>query len=114
MEYINYIFAQAEVAEITETATGSSSQQWIILLLIFAGMWFLLIAPQRKREKQRRQMLSEIKTDDDVVTIGGIYGTVTNIKESTYIIKIADNVKIEILKSAVSDNLSRKAEAKKN
>jgi len=69
------------------------------MLLIF---YFLLIRPQQKRQKETRKMIAAIKTGDRVLTTAGIYGTVAGIKDNTLILKIADNVKVEILKSAVT------------
>ena len=107
MQYF-YLFAQAaQSGSAAQTQGAGSSSQWLFLILLFVGMWFLLIAPQRKREKQRRKMLAETKVGDEVVTIGGIYGTITNKSEKTYTLKIADNTKIEILIAAVNENLTQ-------
>jgi preprotein translocase subunit YajC len=69
------------------------------IILIF---YFLLIRPQNKKRKETEKMLSALKKGDKVVTIGGIHGTVQNVKESTVLLKVDDNVKIEFLRSAVS------------
>lgn len=69
------------------------------MLLIF---YFLLIRPQQKRQKQTQQMVAGLKNGDHVVTSAGIYGTISGVKDNTFMVKIADNVKIEILKSAVT------------
>ena len=73
-------------------------------------MYFLMIAPQRKRQKQHEQMLSALESGDEVITIGGIYGKITNKTEKTFILKVADNTKIEILKTAVSQKVPAKSE----
>jgi len=69
------------------------------MLLIF---YFLLIRPQQKRQKETQKMIGALKTGDRVVTSSGIFATVSGVKDTTLIIKIADNVKIEVLKSAVT------------
>lgn len=69
---------------------------------LFALLWFLLIRPQQKRQKQHQEMIRNLKVNDDVITIGGIYGTIVKIKEDSLILRVADNVRIEILKNAVS------------
>ena len=69
------------------------------IILIF---YFLLIRPQNKKRKETEKMLSALKKGDKVVTIGGIHGTVQNVKESTVLLKVDENVKIEFLRSAVS------------
>ena len=68
-------------------------------------MWFLIIAPQRKRQKAHEKMLSELKTGDDIITSGGIYGTITNVKDDRFVVKIADGVKIELTKQSVGNKI---------
>lgn len=70
----------------------------IIIMLIF---YFMLIRPQQRKEKERRKMIDEIKSGDRIIFSGGILGTVTNLKEAILVVKIADNVKIEVAKSSV-------------
>jgi preprotein translocase subunit YajC len=70
-------------------------------LIIFI-FYFLIIRPQNKKRKDTERMLSAIKKGDKVVTIGGIHGTVQSVKETTVIIKVDDNVKLEFLRTAVS------------
>ncbi len=69
------------------------------MLLIF---YFLLIRPQQKRQKATQKMITALKNGDKVLTSSGIYGTISGTKDDSFILKIADNVKIEILKSAVT------------
>ena len=85
-------------------ATGSAEifSQFLPLILLFAGMWFLLIGPQRKRQKAHEAMLKELKSGDIIVTSGGIFGTITNVKEDRLILRVADNTKIELAKNFVS------------
>ncbi len=71
-------------------------------IVIFAAMYFLIIAPQRKKQKQHQKMITELKSGADVVTSGGIYGTITNVKEDRFVLKIAENTKIEVSKAAVA------------
>jgi preprotein translocase subunit YajC len=72
------------------------------LIIIFAIFYFMIIKPQRIREKQHQKMLSELTKNDEVVTTGGIHGVITNVKEKTVILKIDDNVKIELEKSCIA------------
>ena len=76
-------------------------------ILIFAAMWFLLIAPQRKKQKKHDEMIKALEPGTDVVTIGGVYGTITSVKDDRFILKIADNVKIEVTKASVADKVER-------
>ena len=85
---------------------GGGFAQFIPILLLFAGMWFLIIAPQRKRQKQHDIMITELQTGDDILTSGGIYGTITNVKDDRFIVRIADNTKIEISRSSIGSKLS--------
>lgn len=77
------------------------------MVLIFAIMYFLIFRPQAKKQKQQQAMIEAIKKGDKVVTAGGIYGTVAGIKEKekTLIVKIAENVKIEVTKSSIAKKL---------
>ncbi len=71
------------------------------LILIFAIFYFLLIRPQKAKEKEHQKMLKNLSKNDEVVTSGGIHGTIVNVKDKTVILRIDDNVKMEIEKSAV-------------
>jgi preprotein translocase subunit YajC len=75
-----------------------------LLPFLFMGVlfYFLLIRPQQKRQKQHQQLLANLKTGDKVVTSSGIHGLIANVKETTFLLKIADNVKIEIDKGSIS------------
>src|SRR5438132_4337913 len=75
------------------------------MTLIFVMMYFLLIRPQKKRQTEQQRLVSALKTGDRVVTNAGIHGLISNVKESTVIVKVADNVKIEMDKSAISNVL---------
>ena len=88
------------------TGGGSGLGQFLPIILLFVGMWFLIIAPQRKRQKAHDKMLSELQTGDDIVTSGGIYGTITNVKEDRFVVRIADNTKIELGKGFVANKVA--------
>ncbi len=72
------------------------------LALIFIIFYFLLIRPQKQKEKEHQKMLSAVAKNDEIVTMGGIHGTVVNVKEKTLILRIDENVKMEIDKSSVA------------
>jgi preprotein translocase, YajC subunit len=73
------------------------------MICIGVIFYFLIIRPQSKRQKELAAMVSALKTGDKVVTSGGIHGIIANVKEgNTLILKIADNVKIEVDKSAIA------------
>jgi preprotein translocase subunit YajC len=71
-------------------------------ILIFLVFYFLLIAPARKKQKRHSEMLDNLKNGDRVVTNGGIYGTVVGLGDGVVQLRIADQVKIEVAKSAVA------------
>jgi len=75
--------------------------QFMPLIIIAVLFYFLLIRPQQKKQKEHQKLVSSLKTGDKVVTSAGIHGIVTNVKESTISLKIADNVKIEMDRAAV-------------
>jgi len=62
----------------------------------------VMIRPQKKRQEQQQKLMAGLKTGDRVVTNGGIHGLIANVKENTVLVKVADNVKIEMEKSAVT------------
>jgi len=80
--------------------------------LIFIGVifYFLLIRPQQKQRKEQQKLIESIKTGDKVVTSAGIHGMISNVKERTVLLKVADNVKIEIDKTSVAAVLDRSAQ----
>ena len=82
-------------------AQGSGLSMWIMLALIFVVMWFFMIRPQRKQQKEIQAFRDGLKKGDKVVTIGGIYGTVCEIKESNVLIEVDNNVKIRVSKQAL-------------
>lgn len=69
--------------------------------VFFGIIYFIIIRPNNKQQKERRRMLDSVQVKDKVITIGGIHGTVTKVNEDTVIIKVAHNVEIEFLRSAV-------------
>jgi len=77
------------------------------MILIFGIFYFMLIRPQQRKEKERRQMISDVKSGDRVVFSGGILGTVTNVKDGVFVVKIADNVKIEVARGGVNRVLQK-------
>ena len=68
-------------------------------------MYFVMFRPQKKRQQEQQRLISALKTGDRVVTNAGIHGLIANVKETTVMLKVADNVKIEVEKSAVTNVL---------
>jgi preprotein translocase subunit YajC len=99
------VLSQATAQAEAQPQQGGGSSMLLFVVLMFAAMYFLMIAPQRKRQKQHQKMLSELKTGDKVLTIGGMIGTISNVKEKTFIVKLGDNNKVEFIKSAIQDKI---------
>ncbi|HXK60852.1 MAG TPA: preprotein translocase subunit YajC [Acidobacteriota bacterium] len=72
------------------------------ILLIFVIFYLLIYRPMRKRQRLHEEMIANLKNGDKVITSGGIYGTIAGLKEHTVVLKVADTVKIEVAKNAVS------------
>jgi len=103
---------------LTATTTGGMASPLIMMVLMFVIFYFMLIRPENKRKKEAEQMRSSVRTGDKIITIGGIVGTVVNVKENRIVIETgADQVRIELEKWAISSNETAseaaKAEAKK-
>ena len=89
---------------------GSQWSMWIMLALIFVVMWFFMIRPQRKQQKELQNFRDSLKKGDKVVTIGGIYGTVCEIKEGSVLIEVDNNVKIRVSKQALVKDFTENAQ----
>ncbi|GEM_PF-190047 len=108
--------AAAEAAN--EAAQTAPKQQpwvmWAMLIGIFVIMWFFMIRPQRKAQKEQQAFLNAIEKGTKVVTAGGIYGVVAEVKENTLIIEVDNGVKIKVSKASVQrDPADMPAPAKK-
>ena len=73
----------------------------LYIVALFGLLYFLMIRPQQQRQKKHQDLIKGLKVNDKVVTAGGIYGTVVKTKEDTLILRVADNVRVEILKTAI-------------
>jgi preprotein translocase subunit YajC len=92
---------------LAQAAPGAPEQppvlfQFLPLIIIAVLFYFLLIRPQQKKQKEHQRLVSSVKTGDKVITAGGLHGIVANVKETTFLVKVAENVKIEFDKSAVT------------
>jgi len=84
---------------------GGIGSFFVPLIFIFIIMYFVMIRPQKKRQEQQQKLIGSLKTGDRVVTNAGIHGLISNVKETTVLVKVADNVKIEIDKTAITNVL---------
>jgi len=106
---------------ILDAATASAGQQpagggmsfWIMIVLMFVIMWLFMIRPQRKQQKELEKFRNELKRGDKIVTAGGIYGTVDEIKEKTLLIKVDGDVKLRVDKNSVVRDFTEDAPVQK-
>ncbi len=89
-------------AEAAPAAAGGGFASLVPLLLIMVIFYFLLIRPQQKRVKEHRNMIESLKKGDKIITGGGIYGTITDVKEGFLRVEIADGVRIKVKQDSIS------------
>jgi preprotein translocase subunit YajC len=80
---------------------GSGMLMMGYMVIIFALFYFMMIRPQMKREKERKKLIEAIKSGDRVMFCGGMLGVVATVKEQTFVVKVAENVKLEVARGAV-------------
>jgi preprotein translocase subunit YajC len=80
---------------------GGGWTMWVMLALIFVVMWFFMIRPQRKQQKELQNFRDSLAKGDKVVTIGGIFGTVVEVKEDSVLMEVDNGVKIRVSKQAI-------------
>ena len=95
-------------AQETQAAAGAAQTQASPLMslmpiaLIFVIFYFLLIRPQKKQQQQHAKMVSELKKNDEVVTSGGMYGTIVNIQDDIVTLRVDDNTRVKMQRSSIS------------
>ncbi len=102
---MNQILSYAPLLQ-ASGGVGQLSTTIITFGLVFLIFYFLIIRPQNKKQKEARQMLANLKKGDRVVTIGGIRGTVQAVRDDAVVLKVDDNVKIELNKAAIAGVLN--------
>jgi len=89
------------MVDVPYIAQGQKPGWWLPFVVIGVLFYVLLLRPQQRQRKEQQQMLTRIKTGDKVITTGGIYGLVTNVKNGSLVLKIAEGVKIEVTRDAI-------------
>jgi len=79
---------------------------YIFILVLLVGMWFLLIRPQRRRQMESQRLLQSLAVGKEIVTAGGLYGTITALEDDEARVKIADGVEVRVAKRAIAGVLS--------
>ncbi len=85
-----------------QPAPNAGILNFIPLIFIFIVFYFLILRPQQKKQKEHQKMVMGLKKNDEVVTSGGFYGTIVNIKEKSVVLRIDENAKIEIEKNSIA------------
>ena len=95
---------QATLFQLAQAGAQAPSAlvQFVPILLIFGIFYFLLLAPMRKRQKQHQVLLGALKRGDRVVTNGGLLGEIAAVEEKVVHLKLGDNVKVRVVKSAIA------------
>jgi preprotein translocase subunit YajC len=82
-------------------ASGSGSGFFLLIILAFGFLWLVLVRPQKRRQVQQQRMLSDLKIGDEVVTAGGIYGTITGLDEEDVMVRIAPELEVRVARRAI-------------
>ena len=90
--------------------TGGGLAALLPLVLMIGVFYFLLIRPQQKRARSQRQLIDSLEVDDEVVTIGGIRGTVRSVGDEDVMVEVAPGVEIELIKSAIARRIAPEEE----
>ena len=99
MSFIPFLQAGGAASASTSGSLVGSLLPFLLIIVIF---YFFLIRPQNKKQKETQKMLNALKKGDKVITIGGIHGTVSSVKENTVIVKVDDDCKLEFNRTAIS------------
>lgn len=92
---------------------GAGASFWVMIILLFVVMWFFMIRPQRKQQKELENFRNSLAKGDKVITSGGIYGTIDEIKETSVLIKVDGDVKLRVDKNCIVRDSSSNAPAEK-
>ena len=92
---------------------GGGASFWVMIILLFVVMWFFMIRPQRKQQKELEKFRNELSKGDKVITSGGIYGTIDEVKETSVLIKVDGDVKLRVDKNCIVRDGSVQTEDKK-
>lgn len=87
-------------------ANPSIQQMLLPAIVIFIIFHFLVFKPQKEEQNKKQEMKKNLKKNDKVITSGGIHGTIANVKDKTVIVRVDDNVKIEVDKESISEVIS--------
>ncbi len=107
MNPVDFLIPAAHAQAAGAPAAGGGFSMLLFPVVLIAVMYFLMIRPQMKRAKEHKGMLEKLARGDEVITSGGIAGTVTEIGDNFVTIEVADNVRLRVQKAAVGNVLPR-------
>jgi len=107
MNPLDFLIAPAHAQAAAAPAAGGMFGSLFMFIPLFLIMYFLMIRPQMKRQKEHRAMLEKLAKGDEVITNGGIAGTVSNIGESFITVEVADGVQLRVQKGAIANVLPK-------
>ena len=90
-----------QAAPAASGAAGGQGAFWIMIIAMFAIMWLFMIRPQRKQQKELEQFRSSLQKGDKVITAGGIYGTIDEVKDRYVVLKVDGETKLRVDKSSI-------------
>ncbi len=99
---MSYAYAMGQPMQGQPGAQSSPLMSMMPIILIFIIFYFLLIKPQQKKQQEHAEMVKKIKKNDEVITNGGIHGTIVNVKDNSLVMRVDDNCKMEVQKSSVA------------
>jgi preprotein translocase subunit YajC len=103
-----HLFLAQAPAQPAPAGPGMNLPMMLGYMILIGGMFWFMTAQQRKQKKQHAKMLAELKSGDDIITTGGIFGTITSVKEDRFVVRVGDNnQKLEIGKAFVQERVKK-------
>lgn len=109
MNILTFTLLQASAPAGSGQPQGAGGMFWVMIIAMFVIMWLFMIRPQRKQQKELEKFRNGLKKGDKVVTAGGIYGTVDEIKDRTVLIKVDGDVKLKVDKNSLVRDFTQDA-----
>lgn len=109
MNILTFTLLQAAASAGAGQPQGAGGMFWVMIIAMFVIMWLFMIRPQRKQQKELEKFRNGLKKGDKVVTAGGIYGTVDEIKDRTVLIKVDGDVKLKVDKNSLVRDFTQDA-----
>ncbi len=111
MSFVFSVYAQGGKSPGSGGMAGSFIPMMVVMFIV---IYFFMIRPEQRKQKDKKNMMENLKKGDKILTIGGIYGTVGNIKDDTVMVRIGDNTTVKFAKSAISSVITNKEESREN